>query len=293
MSLVSINLDQSPIELKEARLLFDARVLSKLTFVGVLLFAIGSCCNAVAQGSIEEGRNALSKKAYPWYDVDNDGVRRVDFQPRPDSRSVNRNEIPVYQPTESEPWDWGDWNWNWGGKFRGAPGGAGAANGVGALVWAALITLILIVVGILIWAVSQMDSNPLPDEIAPKRSVEESIKHLPFELESSGGDFRERSQAAYKNGDYRKAITYLFSHVLVSLDQKGLIRLRKGKTNRQYLRELRSYRPLANYYQRVMVSFEATFFGDHEIGQGEFESCWNQLDQFQSGVESTSQVANV
>jgi hypothetical protein len=85
---------------------------------------------------------------------------------------------------------------------------------------------------------------------------------------------------------------YLFSHVLVSLDQKGHIRLRKGKTNRQYLRELRPYRPLANFYQRVMVPFEATFFGDHELEKQDFENCWIQLDQFQTDVDQISQVAH-
>jgi len=111
-------------------------------------------------------------------------------------------------------------------------------------------------------------------------------------LETTSGDFRQLAQNAYASGDYRSAITYLFSHVLVSLDQRGLIRLRKGKTNRQYLSELRRHRSLADYYQHVMVPFEAAFFGNHDLEKKQFESCWNQLDSFLTGVNNTKQVAN-
>lgn len=250
---------------------------------------------AQAQDSVNEGRNALSKKTYPWYDAESDNVRRVDLESRPQPRSSNRNDIPTYQPKGSkvEPWDWSG-NWAGGAPAGGGNTGSAFAGGISALMWALLITLILVTVGVLIWAVARMGSNPEDEDedLPAPRSMQESIKQLPFDLAASNGDFRQQAQEFYRNGDYRNAITYLFSHVLVSLDQKGLIRLRKGKTNRQYLRELRQHRPLANYYQHVMVPFEATFFGDHELGQREFESCWNQLDQFQSGVKNTSQVTN-
>ena len=133
---------------------------------------------------------------------------------------------------------------------------------------------------------------PTDDESVRRRSMAESIQQLPFELDGDSGDFRKAAHDEFLAGNYRKAMIYLFSHVLVSLDQQGHIRLRKGKTNRQYLNELRPYRSLANFYQRVMVPFEATFFGDHDLEKQDFEVCWNQLDDFHKDVDQTSQVSH-
>lgn len=201
---------------------------------------------------------------------------------RPEIRSKNRQAIPL-RPVTNSPAKTINRKWNFG-TFLG---------GLSILAWALIGLVIAAVVGLLFWAFLRMQPNvPIEDDPLRRRSMADSIKHLPFEMDSESGDFRLAAHNGYLAGDYRKAMIYLFSHVLVSLDQKGHIRLRKGKTNRQYLRELRSYRPLANFYQRVMVPFEATFFGDHELGKQEFESCWNQLDQFQHDVDQISQVAH-
>ena len=37
------------------------------------------------------------------------------------------------------------------------------------------------------------------------------------------------------------------------------------ETNRQYMNEIRKHPELINYYERVMVPFEDSFFGDHEV----------------------------
>ena len=267
--------------------------LAMLFLTGLLLMQtiVGT---AFSQSPVDDARQVLGKKSYPWYDADSDSVRPIELGERPSARSANRNEIPLKEPTDSASTKtgngWGS-NWNWGRWDF----GAALLGGLNAVTWAAIIVLAIALVGVLIWAIMRMNSNAATDDenVAPIRSMEESIKQLPFDFESSTGDFRKLAQAAYTSGDYRKAITYLFSHVLVSLDQKGLIRLRKGKTNREYLRELRRHRPLANYYQHVMVPFESAFFGDHDLEKSEFEACWNQLDHFQTGVQQTRQVANV
>ncbi len=59
------------------------------------------------------------------------------------------------------------------------------------------------------------------------------------------------------------------------------MRLAKGKTNRQYLREAGRERPLASLLERTMVTFEDVFFGRRALDREGFEICWNQLDQFE------------
>jgi len=132
---------------------------------------------------------------------------------------------------------------------------------------------------------SKVDIDSAPVSSRSDRSIAESIRHLPFEMDVKKGDFRQQSQAAYDAGDFRMALVFLFSHVLVTLDQAKLVRLKKGKTNRQYLRELSPNRPLGDYYGDVMVPFEQTFFGDYPITKEVFEGCWHGLDGFQSEVD--------
>ena len=258
-------------------------------FCLTLFFALPS--PSFAQQSVDDAKEALSSKAYPWYDAETDGTRSLEMKERPDARSSNRENIPLRKPrakSKKAPAPAA------GGGAGGGGGGAGGAfiAGISALTWTILIALMLLLVAVLIWAMLRMNSQPaLEDEVAPTRSMAESIKQLPFQLDSPTGDFRQQAHAAYAAGDYQRAMNYLFSHVLVTLDQKGLIRLRRGKTNRQYLRELRSHQSIANYYQYVMVPFEASFFGDHELSKSEFETCWNRLDTFQSEVEQASRTA--
>lgn len=264
--------------------------ISSLCLLVVFCLATFFAFPAFAQDSIDTGKEALAKKTYPWYDANTDGTRSLEMRERPEARSSNRDNIPLRKTQLKKakkplnpPAGGGGGAWNFGG---------GLIAGLSALTWAMIIAVMLLVIGVLIWAMLRMSSQPaIDDEVAPVRSMAESIKQLPFELDTPTGDFRQQAHAAYAAGDYQRAMTYLFSHVLVTLDQKGLVRLRRGKTNRQYLRELRPHQPIANYYQHVMVPFESSFFGDHELSKRDFETCWERLDTFQSDVELASRNA--
>ena len=63
------------------------------------------------------------------------------------------------------------------------------------------------------------------------------------------------------------------------------IRLAKGKTNRQYLREIRTRAPLRALMMRTVSLFESVFFGRHQLDRASFKSCWTELDQFQQIVQ--------
>ena len=115
-----------------------------------------------------------------------------------------------------------------------------------------------------------------------KKLLSESIEQLPFDLQAAGGDFRSLAQQAYQAGDLRRAFIFLYSHVLVTLDQNERISLRKGKTNRQYLKEVWEDPKLSTYFKSVMLPFESAFFGDHDPAPDQFERCRSGLDNFHS-----------
>ena len=186
------------------------------------------------------------------------------------------------------------------GKFtgpRGALGGGGGGGGAGptgegagSLIAIIVAAIILVVIVMLVMTFLYIESTKSEETESSGRSRKQSIEQLPFDLDSADGDFQSAAEAAYRSGDLRKAIIYLYSHVLVTLDQNRLIRLRKGKTNRQYLREVQRHQGVSGYFQQVMLPFESVFFGDHEMDAEQFQQCWSGLNRFHSQVKDNAEV---
>jgi hypothetical protein len=202
--------------------------------------------------AVSAGAEALdSWWDYPWYDDQTDGVRPIEVKPKaPSPVSTPRN------PGSSWDLEWLGWVlivalaigvlWMllrvyWTGGFRRA--GAGNANVIGG-----------------------------PANI-------DRLEELPFRLEQPAGDLLSEARRASESGDYDRAIVLLYSHQLLELDKRDAIRLTKGKTNRQYLRELRLYTGLAPLLATSMVAFEDVFFGGHSLSHERFEECWRQAMQ--------------
>ncbi len=212
-------------------------------------------------GSIEAGRDALSQWGrYPWYDSEADGLRPVNLV---------------------EPWDlswlfdWLKFNWGWGG---------GGGNWIQWLFWA----IILALLGVLTWLLVRafLKRNKSVDKLleTPADRPEEERRLLEALPEPVRQRTRllEAAQRCYQEGNFNEAIIYLFSHQLVFLDKNYLIRLSRGKTNRQYLRELEPRDTLRRILADSIAAFEDVFFGGHSITRERFEHCWNRLGQFEA-----------
>ena len=94
----------------------------------------------------------------------------------------------------------------------------------------------------------------------------------------------------YEQGQFGDAIVLLFGYQLLKLDKSQLIRVLKGKTNRQYVREVGRHEGqsrLREMLTQTMVTFEDYFFGNHPMTREKFESCWRLLDEFHSIVEAS------
>ncbi len=126
-------------------------------------------------------------------------------------------------------------------------------------------------------------SVPREQQAAPAgREDSARVEDLPFELSATGDNLRELAAYHYQQEKFGAAAMYLFSHQLFELDRQQLIQLRKGKTNRQYLRELLPHARLRKLLEQTMVVFEDSFFGNHRLSRERFESCWRELHEFES-----------
>lgn len=118
-----------------------------------------------------------------------------------------------------------------------------------------------------------------------RESEQKRITDLPFDLEPSLLGLREQADRYRTQGDYSRAIVFLFSHVLMQLDTAGHIRLTRGKTNRVYLRELKGREKELGFTSSLVNWFEPVFFGRKAMDPIAFEKLWNQLPAFESYLE--------
>ena len=239
------------------------------------------CANVVAVSDApsdddldQSFRDAFSRRTMPWYDKEQDGVRQPVIPQRHDSDLSDRHDVADALPRANPA------------TAPGGPGAAAAGPGlISALVWIGGGAIIAVILGLLVFAFLRIESFR-DDSTKDKKSlnIEDHIARLPFELEPTTGDFASAAEKAYRDGDFRKAIVYLFGDVLVTMDQESLIRLQKGKTNRQYHREIRQHRQLTPFYRNVMTAFEEVFFGQKDIDRGTVDTCFRDWKKFKSDV---------
>ena len=222
---------------------------------------------ADAEPSVETGRRALGRwwSNYPWYDSSTDGIRRVKV---------------------SKPWNW-DWLDDW---FK----TSGSSNWrfswpSDLLQWVSWILLILALAAIayLLWrAYRRRREGRLGKSVAAAEqdaaNDRRRIEALPAPVGRRPSDLLSEARRLYEEGCYSEAIVYLFSHRLVQLDKHQLIHMEKGKTNRQYLRELGARAALRQLLDDTMVAFEDVFFGDYRLDRLRFDACWLRQTDFEA-----------
>jgi hypothetical protein len=199
--------------------------------------------------AIEAGGTALRPgNSYPWYDPASDGLARVAVRPRE-------------APAESEA----------------------AGPLLNYLIYGISLSILTIIIVGLIFMIlrarrlRKAANNPSP---LPVVGEAERIEALPFPVPRGKLSLLDQARAFYEAGNYASATIYLFSHQLVQLDRGQIIRLAKGKTNRQYLREVGQAETLRRLVGQTLVAFEDVFFGHHTIDRSRFEACWSRLPEF-------------
>ncbi|HTN77774.1 MAG TPA: DUF4129 domain-containing protein [Pirellulaceae bacterium] len=235
--------------------------------------------------AIQTAREALGDRGkMPWYDASNDDLRPLNLPPDKsddfDNRKSRWQSTPSTQSnTSSTPF----WSSSLGEAFW---------TLMQILFWLLVIAILGVLIYLLVKAyISKEDALAVKSTATPdfdNEDDQERIESLPFVVARPRGDLLDEARAQYTAGNFRLAVIYLYSYLLVTLDKNQQIRLAKGKTNRQYLRELRPQPELRSVVERTMISFEDVFFGDHDLTREEFEECWSQLDRFHRHVEQVA-----
>ena len=111
----------------------------------------------------------------------------------------------------------------------------------------------------------------------------ERMQHLPEELRRENLDYRAEAERMMRLGAFDQGIILLFAYQLLLLDRSAFLRLNRGKTNRQYLQEMRASDHQASaWFQRVVNLFERSYFGRRVIAEADFRRCWKENEMLEA-----------
>jgi hypothetical protein len=251
------------------------------TLVILLALVGGATARSDAADPGDAAGKALRRANVRWYDPDKDELRSVDAQ-----RTTTTDEA------HKSSWDKGVAKSTKGNLDPESSTSiwnlllTGAGELLQALVYLLLTCLALALIYFLVRFYLRRDLRSASAATAEgstdlANDPEYQLDNLPFPIQRPVSDLLTAARECYEQGSYGQAMVYYFSFQLVELDRHQWIHLTKGKTNRQYLRELRESPGLSALLFRSMNAFESYFFGHHELQRDDFEDCWNALRDFQ------------
>lgn len=151
------------------------------------------------------------------------------------------------------------------------------------LYWGAMTLIILVLSLIVFWAIFKIVLETrlkiLPDKDAANQ--QRRLDALVPEVQDHIHDLLKEALDAIDRNDFKKAIIFYFSYLLVKLDEHHYIRLHRGKTNFDYALEIPAQTGLAAIYSQVSELFDKTYYGTFSISQSDFEQIWQLRDLFQ------------
>jgi len=89
----------------------------------------------------------------------------------------------------------------------------------------------------------------------------------------------KRAQTLSQGGDYRSAVRYLYLSALLIMDERGVLRYDRSKTNREYLRSVAESPELAEPLEEVIDVFDDVWYGQHSLEDDTFKHYSERVEE--------------
>ena len=247
------------------------------------LWFVPSSALGQAESAVETTRQAFRNAGqWDWYDAENDQVRPL---PMPGERaSESRREQEPGSPNsfKESPAESRE-------QVRSTEPGTVSAL-VNLFAWIMIVSLLvgfLVVIVAAIWRSGFAKKKPSETAEQDETESGEYVAEMPFFLDRPESEWLRTARNHYEQGNYRQAMIYVYAHMLNVLDEHRWLQLARGKTNRQFLKELRASATerqlnssMGDYFYLAMMRFEKAFFGSHALTRDELDAIWKGLDRF-------------
>ncbi|MBL8889094.1 MAG: hypothetical protein JNL67_03890 [Planctomycetaceae bacterium] len=239
---------------------------------------------------VKDSNTAAKIEQVPtWLDPETGRVRSITerypgVELESGTSTAGRDDAAILEQTNWN-WDWLQWP-SWLTDFFGwFVGWFRSLNGFG---WGLLLLVIAVVfLAIVFYILARTDwgrSVLSRHDQKQRRRKAVSKEELPFELEAASltvDGLWQQALRAKQQGDFRRAMMYLYSFLLIELDAHQLIRLARGKTNRDYSRELRDAWAVYPCFQATMEAFERVFFGRYTLPEQQVDDLFGQVGRLE------------
>lgn len=118
------------------------------------------------------------------------------------------------------------------------------------------------------------------------RTVLRNVAAAPAEMELpddegtlTAGQAAQRAEQLSQGGDYRTAVRYLYLSALLALDEHGLLRYDRSRTNREYLRSVAARPEVATPLREVVDVFDAVWYGFQPLDEQSYTHYERQVAQ--------------
>lgn len=244
--------------------------------------------------AVKSGAEALrSDNRFPWYDAEHDTLRPVVLHQFRDNGKLDPNDDSSKSPHTAHTGDGSSGSDGSGQESSPPPSFDMPEISAPWLIWVVWIVIGGVLVFLAVMLIRAFlnrearKATPSDGEAIETQEAGDRLDALPVRVKPKGG-LLDEARRCYEAGDYNQAIIFLYGYQLLRLDQNQWIRLAKGKTNRQYLRELSGRGELQAVLSRTIVPFEDVYFGDHALDRPRFEACWTEIERFDRLVERTT-----
>ena len=89
----------------------------------------------------------------------------------------------------------------------------------------------------------------------------------------------QKAQTLSRGGDFRSAVRYLYLSSLLLMDERGVLRYDRSKTNREYLRSVANSPELAKPLEEVIEVFDNVWYGYHTLEEETFKHYSDRVEE--------------
>ena len=184
-----------------------------------------------------------------------DGIEYVQ-QPKKEEKEEEKNDFEI--PETSARWD---------GAWLTSPT-------TKAIVIILTIALLIFTLVKLLGNTGNANVKVLNDNISIQELTEENF------IET---DLEKLLRLALEANDFRAAVRILYLSTIQQLNAQGLIHWKKDKTNKDFLREMRTHGDYKTF-RDITLAYEIVWYGDRQIEQPQFSSLKQIVDSFSQKI---------
>jgi hypothetical protein len=119
-----------------------------------------------------------------------------------------------------------------------------------------LVIIFFVLRGVLLSIVEDTELNPDDDALGEVITAEGAL---------------QRARDVSETGDYRTAVRFLYLSTLLFLEEHGMLRYDRSRTNREYLGSIRHKPELAAIFRDVVEVFDRVWYGYHSLDKNSFD----------------------